>query len=74
MYSINWITNVQHKEEDRKFKKEEEIYFDEEKDQIGMKIKKIKSDISRSGMKLSKNDNSSSIQWNTSVENSKKKQ
>ena len=32
---------------------------------------KIKSNISRSGMKLSTKDNFSSIQWNTSVENSR---
>ena len=35
------------------------------------KSQKIKSDISRSGTKSSTKDNSSSIQWNTSVENSK---
>ena len=39
---------------------------------LSRKSQKIKSGILQSGMKSSTKDNSSSIQWNTSVENSKK--
>ena len=56
MYSMNWIPNVQPKEEDRKIKEEEESYFYEEDNQIIKKVSKDKSNILRLGIKSSTKD------------------
>ena len=55
-----------------KLRKKGKSILTKKKIKSARKSQKIKSDILRSGMKSSTKDNSLSIQWNTSVENSKK--